>query len=51
MWHMPANPRLNITFTKLQIRFLEQEAARLGISLAEAARRIVERAMEKGERK
>ena len=39
---MTKNPRLSITFTKPQLVFLEREAARLGITVAETVRRIVD---------
>jgi len=39
---MTKNPRLSITFTRRQLVFIEREAARLGITVAETVRRIVD---------
>jgi hypothetical protein len=44
------NPRLSVTFTKRQLVFLEREAARLGISIAETVRRIVDFHIERKEK-
>jgi hypothetical protein len=42
---MVSNPRLSITFTRRQIDFLEKEAIRLGVSLSEVVRQIVDGAL------
>lgn len=44
--HMTKNPRLSITFTKRQLVFLQKEAARLEITIAEFIRRIVDAHIE-----
>lgn len=36
------NPRMSVTFTEPQMEFLTKEAERLGISVAEAVRRIID---------
>lgn len=38
-----SNPRMMITFTEPQHAFLATEAKRLGISIADAVRRIIDR--------
>jgi hypothetical protein len=47
---MTKNPRLSITFTKRQLVFIEREAARLGITVAETVRRIVDFHIERKEK-
>jgi hypothetical protein len=39
---MAPNPRRSVVFTARQLALLEDEAARLGISVAEMVRRIVD---------
>ena len=47
---MTKNPRLSITFTKRQLVFIERKAARLGITVAETVRRIVDFHIERKEK-
>jgi Arc/MetJ-type ribon-helix-helix transcriptional regulator len=43
MHHMGPKPRMSVQFTEPQLDFLRAEADRLGISVADAVRRIVDR--------
>jgi hypothetical protein len=43
MHRMSTAPRMSITFTEPQMAFLKVEAERLGISVADLIRRIVDR--------
>jgi hypothetical protein len=43
MHHMSHKPRMSVQFTEPQLAFLRAEADRLGISVADAVRRIVDR--------
>jgi Arc/MetJ-type ribon-helix-helix transcriptional regulator len=43
MHHMSHKPRMSIQFTEPQLDFLRAEANRLGISVADVVRRIVDR--------
>jgi len=43
MHHMSRKPRMSIQFTRPQLDFLQAEADRLGISVADVVRRIVDR--------
>jgi len=47
---MRTNPRLTIVFTLPQMSFLKEESARLGISVAELVRRIIDRHREEAAR-
>lgn len=47
---MTRNQRLSITFTRRQLVFIEREAFRLGITIAETVRRIVDFHIERKEK-
>lgn len=44
--HMSTTPRMTISFTKPQMAFLKAEADRLGITVADLIRRIVDQYRE-----
>jgi hypothetical protein len=44
---MDAKQRRSVTFTARQLALLEEEAARLGVSVGELVRRIIDRHFEK----
>jgi hypothetical protein len=44
---MPASRRQTVTFTKLQYEWLQREAERLGITVSDLVRRIVDATRER----
>ena len=48
---MANNPRLSVTLTKRQLELVEKEAARLGISLSDLVRQIVDRECSQWEKR
>lgn len=47
MVSMNTSPRMSISFTAPQLAFLKEEAERLGITVAELVRRIIDEHREK----